>query len=300
MMKKLALKLVVFCLLLLLIKAPFYYALSYKDELRFHQDAFANQQFNTVFIGSSRITHAVLPAYFDSLTGHQTRSYNFGMSGGLPPETFDWCEELMASNPSVQYVFFELSGGFVPEFKPWTRLTLAKYLRALESLPFDKFSVYNDNLVAEFFNPHLSVGQIDYNLPPENVLENKEPFFKNKTSPQTLQRSHFYNQVVETGRFEATPSLNIEYWERVLQLIEIAESKRIHLYFFVPPRLETEREPRTVYPIYQKLDKKYKLRVAHDAEELYQDETSIDDFHLNHKGAMRFTKNMAETFNQQK
>ncbi len=289
MMKNLFLKSVLFFLLLLLIKVPF----TNKDASDDRKTEFFSHQFNTVFIGSSRTNHAVIPPYFDLLTQPKTRSYNFGIPGGLPPETFDWGDELIEGNPSIRYIFFELSGGFVTESRAGARLTFANYLRALKRLSFEKFSAYHDNLAAEFFKPHLSLEQPDYNIP----FEKKELGAHLPASPKILQHSHLYNQSVEQEDFAVAAPLNEEYWKRVIKLIELAESKRIRLYFFIPPRLETENELQTVYPIYQKLDKKYKLSVAHYEDGLYRDDTSVDDFHLNHKGAIQFTKNMAETFN---
>jgi lysophospholipase L1-like esterase len=46
------------------------------------------------------------------------------------------------------------------------------------------------------------------------------------------------------------------------------------------------------------LEEKHKLRVNHFEQELYTDETSADEFHLNHQGAKRFTQNMAKAFNE--
>lgn len=294
MMKSLILKSALFFLLLILIKVPFY-----KDVLDYRNAAFSKQQFTAVFIGSSRTDYGVIPAYFDFLTHHKTKSYNFGISEGLPPETFDWCDELIRNNPSLRYVFFELSGGFVAKPRPGARLSWASYLHTWKNLPFDKISAYHDNLVAGFFKPNLWVKQPDYNVPFENALDNKDLRAKTPTAPEILQRSYRFNQSVETGGFAVPPPINEEYWQRVRRLIELTEAKQIRLYFFIPPRLETEREARTVYPIYQKLEKKYKLSVAHDEAALYQDDTSVDDFHLNHKGAMRFTENMAAASNQQ-
>lgn len=293
-MKSLLLKVALFFLLLILIKAPFY-----KDVLGDRQATFSKQQFTAVFIGSSRTEYGVIPAYFDFLTHHKTQSYNFGISEGLPPETFDWCDELIRNNPSLRYVFFELSGGFVTKPTPERRFSMAGYQRVWKNLPFDEISAYHDNLVTVLLKPNLSVGSTDYNVPLENALDKKDLSAKIPTSLETLQHSYRLNQSIETGGFAIPPAINEEYWERVIKLIELAESKRIRLYFFIPPRLKTEREVRTIYPIHQTLEKKYKLRVAHDEEGLYQDDTSVDDFHLNHKGAKRFTESMAEGFNKQ-
>jgi hypothetical protein len=79
-------------------------------ELRFfkeHQD-----EFNTVFIGSSHIHHQISPAIFDRITsetGHPTRTFNFGISGMFPPESGYVLERLLSAKPRhLKWVFIEL------------------------------------------------------------------------------------------------------------------------------------------------------------------------------------------------
>ena len=80
------------------------------SDLRFfkeHQD-----DFNTVFIGSSRIHHQISPAIFDRImreTGHPTRTFNFGINGMLRPESGYVLERLLRTKPShLKWVFIEL------------------------------------------------------------------------------------------------------------------------------------------------------------------------------------------------
>ena len=79
-------------------------------ELRFfkeHQD-----EFNTVFIGSSHIHHQISPAIFDRImneAGHPTRSFNFGINGMFPPESGYVLERLLSAKPRhLKWVFIEL------------------------------------------------------------------------------------------------------------------------------------------------------------------------------------------------
>lgn len=79
-------------------------------ELRFfheHQD-----EFNTVFIGSSQIHHQISPAIFDRVTseaGHPTRTFNFGINGMFPPESGYVLERLLSTKPrNLKWVFIEL------------------------------------------------------------------------------------------------------------------------------------------------------------------------------------------------
>jgi hypothetical protein len=79
-------------------------------ELRFfkeHQD-----EFDTVFIGSSRIHHQVSPAIFDRVmgeAGHPTHTFNFGINGMFPPESGYVLERLLSTQPrQLKWVFIEL------------------------------------------------------------------------------------------------------------------------------------------------------------------------------------------------
>jgi len=68
-------------------------------------------EFDTVFLGSSRFYYAISPKNFDSLTrenGAPTRSYNFGIDGMNPPETFYVLDQILKTGPrNLKWVFVE-------------------------------------------------------------------------------------------------------------------------------------------------------------------------------------------------
>ncbi len=132
-----------------------------------------------------------------------------------------------------------------------------------------------------------------------NLFENKDNGIKRAFLLKQIELSYQRNLQVEKEKKADASSLNELYWKRILKLITFAEAKQICIYFFIPPRLETDNEVRTIYPLYQKLGIKYKLNVAHYEESLFKLNTSIDEFHLNQKGRMRFTELMAEAFIKQ-
>ena len=74
---------------------------------RQHQD-----DFDTVFIGSSRIRHQISPAIFDETmreAGLPTRTFNFGVNAMVPPESIYVLERLLANKPRhLRWVFIEL------------------------------------------------------------------------------------------------------------------------------------------------------------------------------------------------
>jgi len=80
------------------------------EKLRFfakHKD-----QFDTLFLGSSRFYYAISPKDFDQITrenGVPTRSFNFGIDGMNPPETFYVLDQILKTKPrSLKWVFVEV------------------------------------------------------------------------------------------------------------------------------------------------------------------------------------------------
>ena len=80
------------------------------SRLRFFEEH--RDDFDTLFIGSSRIRHQISPAIFDrkmSEAGFPTRSFNFGINAMVPPETGYFLERLLRTKPRhLKWVFIEL------------------------------------------------------------------------------------------------------------------------------------------------------------------------------------------------
>jgi hypothetical protein len=79
-------------------------------EIRFFKEH--RDEFDTIFVGSSRIHHEISPAVFDRITretGPPTRSFNLGINGMLPPESGYVLEQLLQARPRrLKWVFLEL------------------------------------------------------------------------------------------------------------------------------------------------------------------------------------------------
>ncbi len=80
------------------------------SNLRFFQQH--RDDFDTVFIGSSRVRHQIAPGIFDRTmreAGLPTRTFNFGISGMVPPEDGYVLELLLGAKPRrLKWVFIEL------------------------------------------------------------------------------------------------------------------------------------------------------------------------------------------------
>ena len=68
-------------------------------------------EFDTLFIGTSRVYYALSPEIFDGVTrasGIPTRSFNFGVDGMHPPENFYLIEQILKTKPkNLKWVFLE-------------------------------------------------------------------------------------------------------------------------------------------------------------------------------------------------
>lgn len=69
-------------------------------------------EFDTLFLGSSRFYYAVSPESFDAITrenGVPTRTFNFGIDGMNPPENFYVLDQILKMEPrSLKRVFLEV------------------------------------------------------------------------------------------------------------------------------------------------------------------------------------------------
>jgi len=80
------------------------------EKLRFfakHKD-----EFDTLFLGSSRFYYGVSPESFDAITranGVPTRTFNFGIDGMNPPENFYVLDQILKTEPrKLKWIFVEV------------------------------------------------------------------------------------------------------------------------------------------------------------------------------------------------
>lgn len=83
--------------------------------------------YDTLFVGSSRLNYQVIPARFDQLAqaaGWPTKSFNAGIAGMRPPEDTYFFDLLLAARPQrLRWVFIEL-GSVRPQINEELRGTL--------------------------------------------------------------------------------------------------------------------------------------------------------------------------------
>ena len=291
-------KLVVFAAALILVRLAF--LPFYVNELEYRKQVFDDGEYTAVFIGTSRTKWAVIPAYFDQLAGNVSVSYNFGIDNALPPETFEWSEEFMDAKPSLKYIFIELSGSakLVPSNEDRLLWRIARFA---ERSNLRDISERFDLFALRIFKPLVPKRDdkfVDRNAPYELPSDVRTPEVENNNTSETeIQKTFMRSSFLESHDPLAEElAFPVAYWGRITRFVEFAEARGVSVYFFVPPRIETEEEIKTILPIYRKLAIKNKLEKAHDDKSLYSVGTSVDNFHLNKDGALIFTRNLAEQF----
>jgi hypothetical protein len=297
-MIRLFLKLLLLAIILIAIKLPFFFA--FQDEVSYRRSEYLKGSFDTVFVGSSRTRDAILPSYFDSLNQKATRSYNFGTAAAVANQTLDRCELLINSSAAVKTLIVELSGGLesVQVYEePWRSFDLQEHWRATRSMDWAKAILYNDRLVATFFKPNVFFGHIDNNVPLEELK--KRPVTENRQLTKVRLEAVRKRNLKLTDETESGVDPSIaSYLERIDKILKLADSKSVNVYFFIPPRIETDREAETLRSLWHFLDSEHKLDVNHYEETFYAVEDSADEFHLNQTGALKFTKHLAEVLIQ--
>ena len=64
---------------------------------------------NNYFIGSSITYRQAMPSVFDSLLQTPKQTFNLAADGAMPPQTFHVFDHLIETDPTIEYIFFELN-----------------------------------------------------------------------------------------------------------------------------------------------------------------------------------------------
>jgi hypothetical protein len=82
-------------------------------------------EYDAVFIGSSRVCHGVIPAEFDQVMkehGLSCRSFNLGVEQMFPPATFQLLDTVLQAKPAhLKWVFLELAPIYTTDNEPTLR-----------------------------------------------------------------------------------------------------------------------------------------------------------------------------------
>ena len=287
-----------------------------------HQD-----NFNTVFFGTSKFYWQINTALFDSLTGYKTKSFNYGIDGIKEPEVFYYIDNILAKDSNIKNIFIEsFDIGISPEISNLNTLRL-KYCFDTKSWMFTTKAIisssYNitDKIYSLFFytvnylewlskfdmlkdvmkEGTYSINKLDY-LGAENngfvSIEKRAPQ-KQSAIDSTLP---FRIKQANLELFKAPLSIpdNESYFKSMKEEIIKIQHKNINVFLVLEPRCN-ETQLANIVPCFIKLDLprliKFNLADAKIHPEFYDSVNIFDAYHLNSNGGILNTQELADSFN---
>ena len=298
------------------------------SKLRFynaHRD-----EFDTVFIGTSRVYHQISPEIFDRTmaeNGIPTRSFNLGVSGMHPPESFFVLERFLALKPSrLKWVFIEfeeVQAGWLVERRGTHRLlywhnwhltwmTIRKTIDPTGSDPFSKIaarlfqSLEAVGLHLRLYAQHLAnVGAasdvreaLSVARHPDFIageLGQRHDGYRPAGDPMTPEKVRDYTASLERAMTETMPQPIDPYAEeeyrKAARTIRGLGATPV---FIIPPTL-----PQVPLQFRERPKPPGTVTAFNDAKAypaLYEPAIRFDKGHLSRAGAELFSKTLAETF----
>jgi len=285
-----------------------------------------NFNYDTYFVGSSRIYRHIIPFLFDSLNNGATRSFNLGYSGTKPPEIYHFLHHFIDKHGNnVKYIFVEL--GMIQGLADINRVTLRskyyldydQYTTAVNACRSNKNYKTAWNYTLSYLSRIARMGMIVKSLTFNNESDytaslgrrsdgyyglEEEMKDKGNTDSTFIKRlNHFFSDTTALTKrynntlneykkgksfFQPTPS-NLQQLHR---LIRQAEEKGIQLVVIRSPRNPG------LLSLYNALESKNKLDMCDPVKypEFYKTAYSFDVGHFNTEGSEIFTRALATDF----
>jgi hypothetical protein len=290
----------------------------------------SNEKYNTLFIGSSRMYHHVVPDLFDSLSGNKTHSFNLGSRSYPIPQSLKMAE-LVLENPSgLKYVFLEITPvNFSPSKKlvhtprnyywyDWNHTAmLVKHTFHVPTLAGkQKYLIAKEHALA-FAEKNLFIGggqeilNMETNGEREHVLSwcganagfvsLDDESYSGENEDGAIERVQSFRSdtsVLEKRREKARKfgkSTHVKvyspYADYIGELYEAFKAKGITLFCVIPPRLENYSGVRQLISRIP-AENVIDLSSPDLYPEFYSYEFSYDRGHLNAAGAGLFTRRL--------
>lgn len=339
---KIIFKILILVLIVVTINQIFYYSqISYSwGSERFHQKRLfvekKSEDFNTLFIGSSKTGQNIIPSVFDeevkNLSGLEIKSFNFGSGSIVPPESYYLYENLIKDNKlKLKYVFFELSN-ISTVSKKVIHTTKGKYWYTPKYYFFSIISLLSSqhsimNKLAGLKNHTLCYAEQIFNIQfVHDLIEYKKlnssklpsyPFLGYTAPLQSENKERLAGAIkLQNEFFEDTTILtksaqislrqnfdsdkvkryNTEHYKKICKIIELSEKHGIKIFFVLHPVIG--KRYKQVLPVFKMIDAKYRIELSDAGKypEFYIAKNSFDGKHLNNNGAKIFTKLLAQKF----
>lgn len=318
----------------LLIK-PFIYHPFWGDPdyiVKFDRFFSSPNDFNTVFVGSSRTMRHIDPIIFDSITG--LNSFNFGIDGVGCPFNYQLCKEILDSKESEHLTFM-----FLELFSPRTNLTeeVMHTDKVIYRYGFDDFyftirstfqdrnmtfrqklnevSLHSKNLIETSFRFgqfHRISNSIQKHYYDRGGISGRgfvngsaevmhlQDSFLISSHDEILQHPEILNNQIKNNRFSyfnPKPCDNCfkYHWDYISKIQQTCDSKGIILILMVQP-LMNERHAEFIGQFLLETPTTMKILNYADSERFpkyYRLENVFDKGHLNERGATLFTTNLA-------
>lgn len=280
------------------------------------------ENYNTLFIGSSRTYRHINPQILDSvLQPYSIRSFNFGAPATFNPEALFLCESLLQQTRTggpLKYIFLELTE--FTEIADENSIAPRSYYyldEAYLQLVSDYLSYRTDldflsryKFMLPFVKGYVINGVRLYypegpDVPGYHLGKYKDGFYpldvdlaiNNSVELATRKRAldRDTNAIANAYVKNASPidTPNNEGLSFLDWMMEKAESKNVRLFFIVPPRINNQRRfSDTDIPEFR--ERIIDMSSYNDYRELYLYKYSFDYGHLNSRGADIFSLLLAD------
>ena len=297
------------------------------DYLLKHKD-----EFNTLFVGTSKTYWQADVTAFDSLTNHKTKTYNFGIDAIAGAEIFNYTDNLVSLDKNIKYVFIEVYDVDLI-IKQNLHTCRQKYWLNFDAWYFTVKSICTSNFKVEdkyrglFYNTITlfewilkmdllkDVNRFKHTPPNPDYLGNNNTGFvalgdeKVDTAYHLFYRNHLLKDTsINSKLAEASiraftnPGdsirFNTAYYQKLKHVVKSLEDKNIKVFLVIAPRT-TELQLSNIVPAFTKTDNCTKINLA-DARlnpEFYKLQNAYDPTHLNKQGDRLYTEKIATAFN---
>lgn len=286
-------------------------------------------QYNTIFLGSSKTHNQVVAELFNQTAQKNNldiRSYNFGISGLTPPESFNIYNNLLSKdNLKLKYAFIELDWIATIKYENLNQarsfywLNKDNYLSSINS-------IFNSSVPAgrklwgyfhysvDYFENILNIGRLqEYvkykdelnthkisGLDSDYLFKGYQPLHNTLTKAETTQ----FNEVISSAKigFKHYNSLKTSkpsypYLQLLQKIIAVSKMKGTQVYFIVPLQWKYYQY-QEIIPIIHNI-RGANVICLFDPEKyssVYKPENFADPNHLNFRGAPLYTEELFKLF----